>query len=336
MRGLLSFTLLLLCVDQLDAKTIRHYVFFNIDRAAVRDPAFLRDPAFAGAQIKYTWPQLEPAKDRYDFTPIREDLALLSEHGKKLFIQLQDVSFHESIVNVPQYLREEKEYGGGAHRDVVDEGRGIRGGWVARRWDPEVRRRFHKLLAALGRDFDGRIEGITLPETAIGFGETGKLYPAGYSPAVYRQGILENMTALKRAFPRSVAMIYANFMPGEWLPWKDKGYLRSVAAHARDIGVALGGPDLLPHRRGQLNHGYKLIREAAGIVPTGIAVQEGNYGEKNPNTGARNTVAELFAFARDHLNVDYLFWFREEPYFTRDVLPFLKLQRDQAPLASRR
>jgi hypothetical protein len=40
--------------------------------------------------------------------------------------------------------------------------------------------------------------------------------------------IITNMKALKQAFPKSVAMQYANFMPGEWRPTEDKGYLRAV------------------------------------------------------------------------------------------------------------
>ena len=322
MRPLLTLVTLFCCVS-LHAKSLRHYVFFNVDRSAIRSPAFLGNKTFEGAQIKYTWRQLEPAKDRYDFRAIREDLELLSKHGKKLFIQLQDVSFYESIVNVPEYIREEPEYHGGAHRDVVDEEKGVLGSWVPRRWDPAVRGRFHKLLETLGREFDGRIEGINLPETSISFGETGRLYPAEYSPAAYCEAVLATMTALKRAFPRSVAMVYANFMPGESLPGNDKGFLRSVYRHARAIGVSVGGPDLLPHRRWQVNHSYHLIRDSEGVVPTGIAVQEGNYTYTNPKTRARVTVAELVAFARDDLKVDYVFWFRQEPYFTRDVIPFL-------------
>jgi hypothetical protein len=179
------------------------------------------------------------------------------------------------------------------------------------------------LLDALGRELDGKIEGINFSETAAQFGDSGRMYPAGFSPDAYREGILANMTALKRAFPRSVAMIYGNFMPGEWLPVDDKGYLRSVYAHARDLGLAVGGPDLLPHRRGQMNHTYRMIRETAGVLRSGIAVQEGNYSYTNPKTGERITIAELFDFARDYLQVDYIFWFREEPYFSRDVVPFV-------------
>src|SRR6266566_8099032 len=68
----------------------RHYVFFNRDRERISDPAFLGTKAFEGAQLKYTWRELERAKDSYDFSAIQHDLAFLSSKGKKLFIQLQD------------------------------------------------------------------------------------------------------------------------------------------------------------------------------------------------------------------------------------------------------
>jgi hypothetical protein len=38
------------------------------------------------------------------------------------------------------------------------------------RWDPAARARFFKLLETLGREFDGCIEAIVFPETAIGVG----------------------------------------------------------------------------------------------------------------------------------------------------------------------
>jgi len=206
-------------------------------------------------------------------------------------------------------------------------------GWVARRWDPVVQVRFHKLLAALGREFDGKIEGINLPETAVSFGESGRLYPKGFTPALYRDAVVTNMIALKRAFPKSVRMQYANFMPGEWLPEKDHGYLLSVYERARELGVGVGGPDLLPYKPGQMKHCYPFLRQsagqvpngiAAGQVPTGIAVQEGNYKHENPKTGSQVTIAELVGFAKGELKVDYIFWCTEEPYYSRDLVPYLR------------
>jgi hypothetical protein len=187
-----------------------------------------------------------------------------------------------------------------------------------------VQERFHKLLSALGREFDGRIEGINLAETSVTFGESGRLFPKGFSFETYRDAVIANMKALKRAFPKSVVMQYANFMPGEWLPRNDKGYLKSVYKAAEEFGVGVGGPDLLPHRPGQLNHSYPLIREASASVSTGIAVQDGDYEDVDPKTGARTTVPELIKFATEHLNVDYIFWCTQEPFYSEELIPMLK------------
>src|SRR5262245_28219660 len=74
------------------ATGVHHFVFFDRERERIREKSFLETPALEGAQLKYTWRQLEPQKDQYDFEPLRQDLAFLTASGKKLFIQLQDVS----------------------------------------------------------------------------------------------------------------------------------------------------------------------------------------------------------------------------------------------------
>ena len=323
--------LLFAAVGWASAGDLHHYVFFNRSRERISEAAFLETKAFEGAQLKYTWRELDRGEADYDFTAIREDLAFLKSKGKKLFIQIQDVSFDPAIVNVPRYLLDDPRYHGGADRQYTiagdDEEHAVPEGWVARRWDPAVREKFQQLLSALGREFDGEIEGINLAETSVSFGESGRLFPKGFSPAVYRDAVLANMEALKQAFPRSVAMQYANFMPGEWLPDDDRSYLRSVYERARELKVAVGGPDLLLHQRGHMRHGYPLIRECAGKVPTGIAVQDGNYEHKNPQTGQRATIGELIEFATEPLRVDYMFWCTQEPYYSKQLIPFLRAAR---------
>lgn len=311
------------------AKTLHHYVFFGQDRDKLRtDSLFLQTRQVEGAQVAYTWRQLEPEKDAYDFSRIREDLGFLTSKGKKLFVQLQDVSFNASRVNVPQYLVTDPIYNGGAAKQYEirgdDESTAVFAGWAARRWDPAVQERFHKLLFALGKEFDDRIEGINFAETSVTFGRSGRLFPQGFSFDTYPAAIIANMKALKRAFPKSVAMQYGNFMPGEWRATDDKGYLRAVYSAAAESNVAMGGPDLMPHRPGQVKTSYPLIREVAGVVPTGLAVQDGNLAEVNPSTGKRVTVAELVRFATDNLRLDYLFWGTEEPYYSEEVIPFLR------------
>jgi hypothetical protein len=303
----------------------RHYVFVNRDRQRIADSAFLHAAAVEGAQVKYTWSELEPEKDRYDLSAVHHDLAFLRAHGKRLFIQLQDVSFDKQLVNTPSYLQRDSIYHGGIAPQLAlgsDSALHV-AGWTARRWDPAVQARWRRLVDTLGRAFDGKIEGIVLPETALDIAPDSSHWPAGFSPVRYRDAVIENMAALKRAFPRSVAMQYGNFMPGEWLPGNDHGYLKSVYATAARLGVAMGGPDLLPHQRGHMRHAYPLLHEHARDGVTGIAVQEGNYARVDPCSGRHPSIAELVHFARSSLGARYMFWSTEEPFYSRDLLPFL-------------
>ncbi len=324
-------TLALACLCSLTsfAKPVHHYVFFGMDREKIKETkSFLETAAFEGAQVAYFWRQLEPGKDEYDFSLIREDLAFLNAHGKKLWIQLQDVTFSDRRIPVPKYLIQDPRYHGGAdHQYNVNEGNEEQSttlGWAARRWDPAVQERFYKLLFALGKEFDGRIEGINFAETSVTFGATGRLFPQGYSPEIYCEAIIANLKVLKRAFPKSVALQYANFMPG------GRKDLARVYKAARKSGVAVGGPDLLPFRPLQMANSYPLIRESAGTIPSGIAVQDGNYADVNRRTGKRGDISELLKFATDFLRVDYVFWCTEEPHFSTEVVPSLKQTRGVA------
>ena len=303
---------------------MKHFVYFMRERELMHDHSFLQISRFNGAQVMYSWRQLEPQKGQYDFSAIREDYEYLLSHDKKLFVQIQDATFYPKYKAVPEYLST-AEYDGGVVRQGENDGASY--GWVSKRWNEKVRERFALFLEALGSEFDGLIEGINLQETAIGVDQEDD---PNYTPESYAHAIKENMSALKKAFPKSITMIYANFMPGEWLPWDDKGYLKSIYVHGENIGVGLGGPDLMVERRAQLNHALKLMHEGSYSVPLGIAIQDGNYVGKTgadkdysdqPVSERRNKVPLLHAFAKDFLRVKYMFWVSQEPYFNEDVIP---------------
>ncbi|MCC7142328.1 MAG: hypothetical protein IT349_09535 [Candidatus Eisenbacteria bacterium] len=305
----------------------KNFIYFERERHRIRETSFLENGNIAGAQLKYTWRELEPERDRYEFQPLLDDLAFLERHGKRLFVQVQDVSFSEEVL-VPDYLRTDPAFSGGVARkydyEGDDEAKAQFEGWVARRWDPAVQARFTKLLEELGKAVDGQIEGLNLPETSIGFGESGKLHPAGFTYGGYLQGVKATMTAARKAFSHSTVIQYANFMPGEWLPGTDRGYLRAVYAHAESIGMGVGGPDLLPHRKGQQNHSYPLIAARGSGIVAGVAVQDGNLEAGNPSTARRVTVGELYGFARDRLRLEYVFWGTQEPYYSKEILPYIR------------
>lgn len=306
------------CFTAARAADVRHYVFFNRDRERITEPTFLNTKAFEGAQLKYTWRELERQKDIYDFNDIEHDLSFLRSKSKKLFVQIQDASFDTNIRPFPHYLLEDPAYHGGADYQYGDDN--VPCGWVARRWDKAVQERFHRLLSALGKEFDGRIEGINLAETAIDLASDERLWPKGFAAEIYCDAVIANLMALKRSFPKSVTLQYANFMPG------DKRYLERVFQQAQALKVGLGGPDLLPYKPGQMENSYPLIHQYAGTVPIGIAVQDGNYQHRNPKTGEEVTLSELVAFARDYLKVDYIFWCTQEPYYSQKVIPLFRAQ----------
>ena len=295
-------------------------MFFGRDHERVADSPFLSHPEILGAQLTFTWRELEPERDHYEFDAIHEQLTFLQSHGKRLFIQLSDVTFSERPP-VPEYLLSDATFHGGAVRKYEGAG-GTFDGWVARRWDPAVRARFARLLEALAEEFDGLIEGVNLPETAIGF-ESAAFHPPGFSFEAYAEGVLAILGEARRAFKHSSVIIYANFMPGESLPEVDRGYLRSIYWLAEQIGAGVGGPDLLPFRKGQQVNSLPLIAKRSSGVIAGVAVQDGNLAEMDPETGRPVTVETLYHFAADSLRVDYIFWGTEEPFFSEEVLPFL-------------
>jgi hypothetical protein len=298
--------------------SIQHFVYFAKDRELIKDHPLLSHAMFKGAQIMYAWRDFEPKKGKYDFSILKQDYEYLRKYNKKLFVQLQDVTFNPNYKAVPDYLLA-AEYDGGAVLQYNDDNSA--GGWVAKRWNKKVRERFALLLKALGQEFDGKLEGINLQETSIGVRDSG------FSQLGYITGLKENMLALKTAFPISTTMIYANFIPGEWLPWDDKGYLRGIYQYGEQIGVGLGGPDLMVTRKGQLNHTLAMMHEGHYTVPLGIAVQDGNYigetgdtDEETKKKPHKNIVPLLHEFAKDFLKINYIFWSNQEPYFKTDVL----------------
>jgi hypothetical protein len=273
------------------------------------------------------WRELEPAENRYNLDLIQDDLDFLTSHGKKLFVQLQDVTFDTAWAKpIPDYLIDKQYHGGMNIQYETDDKDGIirQEGYVARRWDSMVIERFNKLLLVLGSHFDGKIEGINLPETSVGFGNTGKLYPGGFTPILYRDAIIKYMTMAKKAFPHSVVIQYANFMPGEWPHRADKILLQSLYAFASINKIGMGGPDLLVYQKTYMNHSYKFLREYTNSIASGVAVQDGNYDVINPTTGQQVTIKEIYDFANAYLGLDYVFWGAQEPYYTSKLIRFLK------------
>lgn len=302
-------------------------MFIGMDRDQLKDPKVWKPELFEGAQVTYSWRQLEPKKDKYDFSIIKEDLKILSRYHKKLFIELTDVSFSMQYNHAPKYILQDTIYHGGAEKQYwfkdYHELEYQEQGWVTRRWDPQVQIRLHKLFAKLGKQFDGVIEGITTEETAVDFGK-GPLHPPKFNYKQYASAVIENIGVLKRVFSKSVAMVYANFMPGGYMPGEDSTLLKSVYRFAWKNNIGVGGPDLLPYRQDQMTNSYPLIRDSYQKVVSGVAVQDGTGDYINPKTKAKITAREIYDFGHDYLHLTYIFWGTEDPFYHAQTLPLLE------------
>lgn len=150
------------------------------------------------------------------------------------------------------------------------------------------------------------------------------MHPSGFSFVRYKEALIENIIALKAAFPKSTVMVYANFMPGGYIPYEDPTLLKAIYEAAWKNNIAVGGPDLFPYKKEQMQNSYQYIKQSYNKVPTALAVQDGNYEYTNPKTNQAIKASDIYDFAQNYLRLTYIFWGTEQPYFNQETVPFLK------------
>lgn len=271
-------------------------------------------PDIEGVQVVYPWRQLEPRKGVYDFEKIEEDLKALNALDKKLFVQLQDRFFLPTAKNVPDYLMQDPEYAGGLVRqyDNAGEGKPIGQGWVAKQWNPAVRARFQLLISELAAQFDGRIYGLNLPESAIDVSDETE---AGFDCDQYFEAQLDTAVFARKAFAQSQVVQYVNFWPCEWAD--DHGYMTRIFETASEIGLGLGGPDIIPFKKAHMKNSYGFFntyQDKLSLVA--MAVQKPTMTYTDPATGMPFTEDGFRAFAADYLGVDIIFWDTAAPWLS--------------------
>jgi hypothetical protein len=272
--------------------------------------AILERPDIAGVQVVYNWRMLEPAEGQYDFSMIDADLATASALGKQLVIQVQDRFFSVKGKNIPDYVQTEPQYQGGLVPQQ-EEGKAKGYGWTTMQWIPEVRARYQALLKALAAKFDGKVFAVNLPETAIDVSEKQKR--PGFTCDAYFDAELENLGVARAAFQKSHVVQYVNFWPCEWD--NDHKYMSRLFEFAAAHDIGLGGPDIVPYRKGQMKNSYPFFNQYKGKLSyVGMAVQEPTLAYKNEKTGKPFTKAEFTEFATDYLGVNAIFWSAESPW----------------------
>ncbi len=275
-------------------------------------------PALRGLQMRFEWPELEPEEGQYDFTAIERVLAELAPHNKRLIVLLELKSFKPQVLPVPFYMATEK-YEGGAF-PFSSYGTDAPRGNNLKLWNPAVRDRLVALIRELGKRFNGHahFEGIGLPETAMG----QPLVPVSKRDVARQYDhLLSVQRAMRAAFPNTMTYQLVNY-PREMLS--------SFVGQLRTIGTALGGPDVFIDdpglnfdRPNKPKGAYHFYAPLSGVVPLTPSVMQSNYeNTQHDGRGRVPTIAELFAFARDRLRANYIFWTRAPNHYPK-VLEFM-------------
>lgn len=243
-RAMLGIFLGVLCCTASAEKTMvpGHYIYANgTSMANVNSwvDATSSDgiPVFKGVQQAYSWRDMEPSKDHYDFSKINNDILALNNKGRgqKLVIQLTWKSFTAGGYKFPDYI---KNNGEGIYGDPAVGGTGDgfyvtnKGSYYPYLWNSNVQNRLFALFQAMrdaGLDSNATLQCINLPETADG--------QATVNEGVYGNAIKNIFLNLKSKFPNTYVIQYTNFPFGQLSGWADA---------CIDSGVGWGGPDVIP------------------------------------------------------------------------------------------
>ena len=261
---------------------------------------FLKEPAIKGVIKRYFWKDLETEKGVYDLSKIENDLAFLNNLNKQLIVFITDKSFFGASV-LPEYL---KNY------EITNEKI-----TVPKRWESFVIYRTILLGNSITEKFDNRLnfEGVALQESALSL-PAAILETNGYTPEKYRDALIETINGIEKKAKQSQVFWYMNFLPG------NNDYLAEIVNNLTSKNIVLSGPDILPYRLGLKDITYPLYEKFKDQFYLGCSVQWDSYKHhKNDTTFlARDSapiheegyieLKEIFAFGRDRLFLNYVFW----------------------------
>jgi len=307
--------LALLAASPARATKPANFLFLDADDMSDHRDLLAR-PDIAGGQIIYSWRQLEPRKDQYDFSKLEQDLAVARRLRKKLWVSISDHTFSLKWKGMPDYLSADPEYQGGitfqySYPGTEPGSNKTPNGEVAMQWIPAVRARYQKLLRVLAARFDGRIYGIDLGETAMDayLAEGEK----GFTCDGYFDAEMENIAAARAAFRKTAVVMFANFWPCNW---NDKrGYMSRTFAYAAAHDIGIGGPDIYPFNPALMKNSYRFLNDYRGKLKlVAMSVQEPDLDFIDPKTGKPFTKDDFTGFARDYLGANIIFWAYISPW----------------------
>ncbi|HEY9824249.1 MAG TPA: hypothetical protein V6D19_02295 [Stenomitos sp.] len=285
-------------------------------------------PTLNGIVVRYRWGELETSQNVYNFSAIESRLAELTVLKKRLIVLIETKSNTPDVEStlVPNYAKTVLYEGG-----IYPYDSSTVGGYGTKLWNANVRWRLTRLVRELGKRFNTELyfEGVGFSESA-----TGK--PAIPLTSTQVDAFYANLQTLnkelKTSFPNTLTFQYLNY---------PRNILASFIEIFKQKGIALGNPDVFLDDPGLSFPGtkysppgvYTYYPKLSGTIPLVVQVENANYlNTRHDNTGYQPTVEELLTYARDNLQVNYLFWTRTPTFFPK-VLELLNFSAQKTATA---
>lgn len=279
-----------------------HYLYadeksFSIGLDATKASLVKNNPYFRGYHVRYSFANLEPRKNVYDFSLIARDINTARADGKKLIVHIHDRTHQNAErVPVPDYMTKEPIYEGGVYKVFAD----TAGTWklMPKLWVPAYAERMGALMMALGRAFDNNdtLAYVAIEETSL---NDTKSQP-GFTSAKLRDSYITIYNAAAKAFPNTIFSQYANWRGGMTAEDADKIMANLVEVNKHGFG----GPDALAALRpfdgvtsiGALENQFGVYyRKYKGVAPITASSQSPSYEANDALTNLNYAVNQLQA-----------------------------------------
>jgi hypothetical protein len=290
-----------------DVPTFERENFGGVPRTGVAGTQYqtkdrLNGLGVKGVMMRYTWRELEPTQNEYNFTRISTELAqclsIGNARGQRFgLIAFVGVNTFGGTLPLPAYLAQyaTEEAGTGA--------------WNTWRWNSTIRTRFAALVNAIALQFDSHVcwEGIATSETATKAANSDPA--AGYTATGFRDGLIAETNAIASACTFGRHFFYQNFFPTIATDFHLDAVVEAGIANGAMVMCA---PDILPGKDALEDRVYPRYTTFRGRLPTQCSAQNDSHHwnsvAESETIQPFDTMQSIFDYARNTLKCNYVAW----------------------------
>lgn len=287
-----------------------HYMVITPNKAEGGDPSllmkridkYLTEPEVKGVTVFFSWKELEPKKDVYDFSKIREILSLVEKHDKFMSFKVNDRSFggfgcDYVYTYMPQYVID-------AGWNYVSAKNGEpRGKCMPKMWEKDYMDRWIKLFSEIGKEFDRHPSlesAIIIDETALGNPQDGSFV---IDRTIYTNELIRLVKETAPYFKNTAQLLSINSLGGG-----DSYMARLIDEAVVPYPVALSWPDASLKNLATGNISYAQRFAAANKNKVLLSPDADNTMLKYDPVAGTSDVPAVFDYYVNKLGTNHINW----------------------------